>query len=95
MIKESVKEASRSSSFRLWDRLKVVETRWSCRLDCINDGGVGLKRVTGLRVSQVLTQTSRSRRVELVYRMGGGRECVVCRMEVSNERVYEGKGMNR
>lgn len=51
--------------------------------------------MTGLRVSQVLTQTSRSRRVELVYRMGGGRECVVCRMEVSNERVYEGKGMNR
>jgi hypothetical protein len=46
--------------------------------------------VTGLRVSQVLTQTSRSRRVELGI-SGEGRECVVCRMEVSNERVYEGK----
>lgn len=47
--------------------------------------------MTGLRVSQVLTQTSRSRRVELVYRVGGGRECVVC----YNQRVYEGKGMNK
>jgi len=48
--------------------------------------------VTGLRVSQVLTQTSKSRRVGV---SGENRECVVCGPEVGNERAYRGQGMNR
>lgn len=48
--------------------------------------------MTGLRVSQVLTQASKSRRVRV---SGKDRECVVCGSEISNKRVYKSQGMDR